>query len=339
MPDLDSFRHVLNAARRAVRDLRWRFQQWRLRGQDILSQRDQFGIDRAMLSSDLAADYLFCIPLTALFWNRVLNAAVTVAAVGGEKAWQEDSLARLVVDTLDRWDLSVDVRYIPKIDGMSSGNISQAIRLWLPTQYPEEFCVLGDADLLPLQPRFFCLGRYSADYAYLWNGDAYSPAQRFPMCYVGASGNVWRRIFPAHELSDALQFLHDRYRELTPGYRSTLPADANTLGWFNDETILAELLRQWDEHHKRTVVLRSYRYCHRRRLHRSDDCFVEFDPRRANRYVDAHLPREAYRKFALFRPLFEAYVPGDLEQIQTYFREFNRILDERNVVATGETAT
>jgi hypothetical protein len=317
-------------------DLRWQVQRLGLEYGCLWSPRVKRVVQRAVISSDLSPGYLFCVPLTALFWNRRVGATVTVAAVGGPDVWDSDPLARLVLDTMAGWELNFDLRFIPAIEGLSSGNTSQAIRLWLPTQYLGEFCVLGDADLLPLQSRFFCIARCASDSVYLWNGDAYSPVECFPMCYVGASGAVWKQIFPAHDLSDALRYLADRYRQLTPGYRSTFPANSDVPGWFNDETILADLLRQWDGYPKRAVVLRSYRYCHRRRLHRSDDCFAQFDVRRADRYVDAHLPREAYRRLTLLRPLFEAYVPQDLERVAAYFEAFNRTLDERHVGATDE---
>ena len=254
-----------------------------------------------------------------------MNAAVTVAAVAGESEWNADEPARLVLQTLQTWELDCDVHFVPRTRDLNTGNTSQSIRLWVPTQYPGDFCVIGDVDMLPLRRNFFQVPRHSDDAVYFWNGDAYAPAIRFPMCYVGADGAVWQQIFPYHDVNDATSFLTDEYHRLIPQYNALELASATTPGWFSDETILSDLLQRWEGYPHKTLVLRSYHFCRRRRLNRSDQCYVQFDVSQSERYLDAHLPRRVYAKWRLFEPFFRSYAPQDFDKIRAYFNSWNTI--------------
>lgn len=209
------------------------------------------------MASDDKPTYLDFWPLVAKAWTR-LGVRPTLGLVGDQVA-ADGSLG--------------DVVRLAPIPGVDSGLHAQAVRLLLPTLFPDEVCLISDIDMLPLCAHYFTdpLAAIEASRFVVYRDKAYGPeVRRYPMCYNAATGRTYAELFGVHSPDQIEPTLKDWA--------------GRGWGWFTDELVLHEQLERWAD---RRVLLGHGVV---RRIDRSD---WRYSPQavRAHMYVDSHLLR------------------------------------------------
>jgi len=217
-------------------------------------------IDRVILATDGNDLYADFWPLVAAAWQR-FGIRPTLAVIGDEVQVDER--------------LGEVIRFEP-LTGVPTGLHAQAIRLLLPTLFPDDVCLLSDIDMLPLNGRYFtsAVSAVAPDRFVVFRDAAYAAQERrFPICYNAARGATFLEIFGN-------------------GSKRTIAASISewagrNLGWHTDELVLHEYVSRWSASSMRCVKLG---HGVRRRIDRS--CW-RFRPWLVpfGRYYDAHLLR------------------------------------------------
>lgn len=339
MPALDTLRHVKHRLQSSADDAGFvcrrvgRALAASLRGGSTSSP------DRIVISTDLNPEYLFAIPLTVLFWNRLFPAAtVTIVAIGSAEAWAATPASKQVLATIREWSLRADMLHVTPRGLLATGHLAQVMRIWASTRFPGEFCLLSDGDLIPLDRSFYRLPRDPMHALFLLNADAYAPQERWCMAYVVADGNTWRAIAGDRTAAEAERVFAALYRELTPDYSAETPATSGRAGWFNDETILARLIREWNGYPSRCTFIRSYGYCRRRRLNRSAGEWRQFSAHSPDCWVDAHLFRRSWETWDAVEPVIRAMLPDRCDAVRRYAESWRMLEPSRTTTTANDNA-
>lgn len=153
-------------------------------------------INRAIVSTDSNPIYYEFWPLVAKAWKNT-QIEPTVAVIGA---------------------LNLNYAYgtivkMPVIEGISSGFIAQVIRLIVPCLFPEEVCIIGDIDMIPLSRQYFTkhIAGYDDDSIIVFSSDAYKTELRYPMCYIAAKGKYFQEIIGLKntDLDTIVNFIKD----------------------------------------------------------------------------------------------------------------------------------
>ena len=236
-------------------------------------------VDRIIVSSDQNSDYLQFWPLVSIAWRRLTGAIPTLAFIGEER-----------VNT----DVG-DVIRIPTPDGIPTSFAAQAVRLFIPTLFPDQVCLISDLDMLPLQSGYF-LGNASAASNHnlvIYSADAYPPsAQRYPMCYIAAKGHVFREILGIAEDANTEDIL-----------ATICSWHSEGLGWPTDELMFGRHMHLWSGYPNRCIMLRrSWTPLAANRIDRVS-WEINLTKLKQNGYIDAHLLRPMHKHLHQLAPL------------------------------------
>ena len=108
----------------------------------------------------------------------------------------------LFIITDDKSKIELDfgnriVQYINPIPDIPTAFQSQVIRLLLPCLYLDDFIIITDIDMIPIQKKFFKKYiKYISDDIFIKYFHTHQ------MCYNCAKGEIWRKIFKASSISD-----------------------------------------------------------------------------------------------------------------------------------------
>ena len=222
-----------------------------------------FKIDRVIVATNSNPLYAQFWPIVARFWKDVVGVQPTLAFIEDGPADLDETLGDVV-------------RFKP-IPGVSPGVQAQAMRLLLPTLFPEEGCILSDIDMIPLQKEYFTeLVKDAPQDAFIvYRPTAYAPSyKRYPMCYVAAQGKTFKEIFNEHDRP-----FHELINEWI-GYR---------WGFCTDELVMHKLLHAWPQFEKKCIKL-AHEMHPQQRIDRSD---WRYDKKLLKKrwYIDSHMVR------------------------------------------------
>lgn len=169
-----------------------------------------------------------------------------------------------------------------EINDIPSGFIAQVIRLIIPCLFPEDVCLIGDIDMIPLNKQYFTkqIENIDNDNILIFSSDAYDEnIQRYPMCYIAAKGKYFQQIIGLKDTQEKsiiefIKYLHSL-----------------NLGWDTDEIFFGKQLHK-SEFFKDVIFLKrekDYPY----KVTRLDRINWEIDAIKflRNKYIDSHLLR------------------------------------------------
>lgn len=136
-------------------------------------------INRAIVSADSNPLYYEFWPIVAKAWRNI-GPEPTAAVIGN--LYLDHTAGTLIK--------------VPLVEGIPTGFISQVIRLIIPCFFPEEVCIIGDIDMIPLNKDYFTsnVADYDDESIIIFSADAYKDQLRYPMCYIAAKGKYFQEI-------------------------------------------------------------------------------------------------------------------------------------------------
>lgn len=149
------------------------------------------------VTPDQARYYAPCA-LACELW-RAMGWTPWVVLFGERAAWQAPG-PRAAADVMMRLPSRIGSAQLPRVPAWSQNpkfHAATAPRRILAALWtePDDVVMLGDADMLPLEPQFFARAWRKADGLTVLGADAYSPeCRRWPACYQVATSGVWREI-------------------------------------------------------------------------------------------------------------------------------------------------
>jgi hypothetical protein len=211
-----------------------------------------------------------------------------------KQAWRNMGVHVTVIQIGNVFDAQIGNSFsVPSIPGIPDANTAKLMRVLFTKFYPNDWCLISDADMLPMDPAYFIGESKKADldsilfYTSELTGD---DAGKYPACYMLAKGSTFTKyVNPRHKPLDELIHSWDF------GYM----ADPKTLP-FSDESVYRELFK-----HAPKVCLK--RYHQTLRLCRSDwPENLTVDEIKSSRYIDCHMPRPASENMDKLKPVLDA---------------------------------
>jgi len=216
-----------------------------------------FKIDRVILATDTHPTYIEFWPIVAKAWKSI-GIQPTLALIAPADVIIDETLG--------------DVMRFDPIDGIPTSLQAQCIRLLLPALFPNDFSIISDIDMIPLQRHYFTTSTTNCpDDAFVVFKAPVS--QRFPMCYNAARGTTFQDLFNIHTIHDIKQTM--------------IAWNKLGLGWNTDELVLYQYLTQWKFFTTRCIQLGHD-------VHpRIDRMFWHYDKQllKQGYYIDAHCLR------------------------------------------------
>lgn len=188
-------------------------------------------IDRVILATDANPNYIQFWPIVAQAWKEIVGVRPTLILVAPKSVYVDETYG--------------DVIYFEPIDTIPTSYQAQVIRLFAPTLFPDDVCIISDIDMLPLQSTYFVeqVRHISDDMLIIYRDKAnnfYESRNMYPMCYVAAKGSLFKDIFSVEPQT----------------IRSTLVEwYALNLGWCTDELMMAKCVNNWTGYPKKVCKL------------------------------------------------------------------------------------
>lgn len=189
-----------------------------------------FKLTRVIVASDANSTYIEFWPIVASVWQKVTGLKPTLAFIGDES-----------------FPLSVKegdvIRFTP-IKGIPTSTQAQCIRLLLPALFPDDFCLISDIDMIPLQKKYFIdsVNSLPEDCFAVYRNKAYgNNYPQYPMCYLAAQGKTFAEIFNVHSKKDIQKVIKEWH---AAGY-----------GYTTDERMLYHKLHAWAYFNSRCILL------------------------------------------------------------------------------------
>lgn len=164
-----------------------------------------------VLATDSAPTYAVWAPVAARLWRRCGYTPILLVEDG--PAWREPAQAVIYDAMIEGAHLGA---WIPRTGELTIANTMRCARLVaaaVPGLEPSDFILTSDVDMIPLAPAFFqrtepflvlramfnvwlatkviVNNRPNIDLTHVWAGNF-----RFPLCYSGASVEIWREMVP-----------------------------------------------------------------------------------------------------------------------------------------------
>jgi hypothetical protein len=193
----------------------------------------------AVMSCDGHPQYMGGLPLTCKVWYELMNARALIIMTGDKVQLLRDH--KRVID----WcrDAGARIFFTPISAGWRPATSAQVGRLFAHTipwiNDHDDYLITTDADMWPLSSDFFAKNK-SQNKMTLWYANAYGAgitAEKFPLCYVGATPKLWREVMSKAEpmtfqaaLADALQWI---------------PNHESMTEWCHDEVYFSMRVRKW----------------------------------------------------------------------------------------------
>jgi len=227
----------------------------------FFSTLDALELKRVILSTNNNPLYLEFWPVVAPLWEA-RGLRPTLALIADENCPIDTSLG--------------DVIRFPPLPDVPEPLQAQVIRLFLPSLFPEEGCLISDIDMLPISPSYFKEGASGCPeegfLVYRDGAEGYD-GMKFPMCYVAAKGRVFSDIFQVFSLEEISERIREWARQ---GY-----------GWNTDEVMLYRSAIAWEKNGGLIVRLG---HGAGGRLDRGN-WQTDISSIRISDYIDCHCPR------------------------------------------------
>lgn len=191
---------------------------------------------RAIVSCSLNTDYSFFLPMLAVLWRRT-GFTPTFFLVGTPEEWNQGAHGVAALEARKR---GAELWFVPHVEERRDSTVAQVCRLGactLPESvFPNDaWAITTDADMWPLRPEFF---DQPPNMLTIWYANAYLGEDKphYPLCYIGATGELWRHLVVAPEMR---MFLGMIFSELAPG------ADAWE-SWIFDEYWISKRIADYE---------------------------------------------------------------------------------------------
>lgn len=234
-----------------------------------------FKIDRVIVATDLHENYVEFWPLVAKTWERIVGIKPTLVFVAPAGAIIDETIGEVI-------------RFEP-IEGIPTAFQAQVLRLLIPAFFKDDFCLISDMDMIPLNYWYFVgsVARCGKNCFVVYRDKAYDPKlKRYPMCYNAARGAVFGEIFKVTSMESIREIIKQWF--------------SYDLGWSTDEQMLYRCLQQWQ--HFKTRCIRLGHDVERR----IDRIRWGFDSNllKSNYYIDVHL----LRPYHIFKAQIDALI-------------------------------
>lgn len=201
----------------------------------------------AVISSNLAPNYAWYLPLTCLAWRDCCGLEPLVLLVGERAAWEADKVGGPALAYAER--AGARVAFVPELAGYRSGTVAQVVRLFAccADVQPEDALTTVDIDMWPLSREPFA-PMPADDGLVLFYSNGCNDGT-YPMCYLRAAAQTWRAIMrpTAADLGSNVQEMLDRM---------VGPAGHDYWAeWYADQRGFAKRVRAWDGHPGRCQMI------------------------------------------------------------------------------------
>lgn len=259
--------------------------------EDLLKNPKSREEDRpvVILSSTRDALYADCAELVTTAWES-LGYLPVLALVG------PSSGSKVKVSA------TTHVINVEPIEGLTEGFVAQTIRVLLPLMFPDDICITGDIDMVPMSKEYFddLVEKAKQGKFVVASSDAYpKDSKRFPICYFTGKGSDFDKILNI-DTSNTF-WLEDTLKEW----------NSKGFGWDTDEIVFSDKLlgctnidvlldsRGWfNNQYGRIARDRIDRVCWSETLNHWQ---------KTGSAIDAHLPRPFGSSKALAKTIMEKY--------------------------------
>lgn len=242
-------------------------------------------INRVILSTTSHPDYLDGIGYVIQAW-RNMGIPVTVICIG-------DGFNDIQFENISFKDKQPTFVRIQSVEGIPDENLAKVARVLFTMMYESEYCLISDADMLPMNPAYFIDNSKKAkeDSILFYTSELTGEDKgKFPACYMLALGITFKRymITEGGIMADVIKTWN--FGEM---------ADITKLP-FSDESLYRELFKDAPK-----ICLE--RYHQDRRLCRSNwpEGLTVEKIQKAN-YIDCHMPRPVSQNMDKLRVVFES---------------------------------
>ncbi len=244
-------------------------------------------IQKVIISTNDSVDYIEFLPMISRAWEKLfdskLELLVGYASKNEPLDWMEDFAH------IERfWD-----------DEIPSCNMAKVSRLLLACRYPDDYCMLSDMDMLPLQSSYFSdrSDQLEDDKILFMSADAYPQEFRYPICYILAKGSVFKEIVNPNGLSE---------KELLDSWKSTQTSYDNVTKMpFSDESLFKCLLIKWGQPGRLIHLSRGwFENIALNRIDRSK-WSIRQSTLEEGKYIDCHLLRPLSKHEKAIKPLLD----------------------------------
>lgn len=222
-------------------------------------------IDFVILSSNENPLYLDFWPIISKIWKQKFNITPVLGLI-----CDEDS-------DFIKTDYGI-VKKFKKIENIDCGLQSQIIRLYLP-KFLDGYCLISDIDMAPLSVDYFSTNsqKINENNIIIYSSDNPECIQNamYPMCYILAHTNTYKKIFDLNLNWNEFCFLLLSLKQ----------------GWYTDQKYLYKKINDFKNNGNEVISLaRGWNWIANRRVDRAR---WEYDPDKIKQgyYIDSHLLR------------------------------------------------
>ena len=171
---------------------------------------------KAIIATDNNPIYYPFWNIVSKFWYEVIGIDPVLIYVGNESP--------SVMNLSEKYGEVVHFNLRDKGLDFKTSTMAQTIRHFGATRYPDDVCILSDADMLPMSKDYFVnqqeVLNFEGDVC-LYSSD-WPESNRYPMCYIAAKGSVFEEIIGAN---------YDQFEQEIPKWI------AEGYGWDTDEKV------------------------------------------------------------------------------------------------------
>jgi len=243
-------------------------------------------IDKVILSTNDNPMYYPFWNIVSKYWSKVIDIEPVLFYVG--------DLSPKVLGLKEEYGKIIHYNTKDKAKSVETSNLSQIIRHFGATCFPEETCIISDIDMLPLSKDYYVNQKevinFKENSICFYSGD-WGNRKRFPMCYIAAKGCVFEEIIK----SKYEDFEKESVKWMSEGY-----------GWHTDEIVFSKL---WNESRfTENSLFLNRGWTHGQANNRIDrDSIYKFDTNQISKYIDFHMMRPIMKNKEVLLKIGEYY--------------------------------
>jgi len=255
-------------------------------------------------STDNNLFYSYFIPIVSQMWKSLGYYPVTLV-LGDESEWTTNTKTGFVLEQIRKTSAVVPIK---RIAGFKDSTIVQISRIYASAHEfaADDYILTSDADMLPLDKSWFHQQDPSKQF-HIFGADAYG-RRRFPICYLGATAGIWRRIMKIQPtgISAAMRISLNPTRD----------------DWNYDESLITERLlgNQLYPNHCQFIDRGWPDGMATRRLDRA-----AWNWQGQHDLVDCHSLRPGYLHCDALKTICKAYFPEHLQAVTDYIAAFSAL--------------
>lgn len=253
-------------------------------------------IDKVIMSTNDSPTYIEFWPYISQAWKKLLgNNVEVVLGYVTDKSQEESSWLNMYGKVI----------HFHKRHDIPDSNHAKVVRTLIASRYSNEYCLLSDIDMLPLNADYFIKNsKYVNDNnIVIYSSDQSGIPAKYPICYLLAKGKVFKEIINPDN--------HDEDQLLTSWFDMKLYGEDEAINntRFSDESLYRIFFERWgvlDKNKHRTVFLKR-KWSKNIARHRIDRAKWHIDMKklRKGKYIDSHLVRPLHEHEENIKLLFD----------------------------------